>query len=255
MQPRIVVVMGERALATLNDLQLPLSRRLEPRLGEIQRLTPSIDALYVPDIDGALDEQRAKQEFWQRVPPARRLVRAAAAVLVQALAPLIQRSPTHLTGGPWKLAWASSRASPPGQVISRTSARSAPASRLSHASGASGRARAGGRVERAPQLRDALLAEVRQHDRVEDDRRDARPWRGQRVLEPLDGAARSTSTGIDGGEVERRAQLREPPQLVRPGVGEEREAGVLGGGVERMRVAAPALDHRGPHVERRARRR
>ena len=54
-QPRIVVVMGERALATLNELALPLSRRLEPRLGEIQSLTPSIEALYVPDIDGALD--------------------------------------------------------------------------------------------------------------------------------------------------------------------------------------------------------
>ena len=36
-QPRIVVVMGERALATLNDLELPLARRLEPRLGEVQR--------------------------------------------------------------------------------------------------------------------------------------------------------------------------------------------------------------------------
>jgi hypothetical protein len=46
-----------------------LSRRLEPRLGEIQRLTPSIDALYVPDIDGALDEQRAKQDFWSAFRP------------------------------------------------------------------------------------------------------------------------------------------------------------------------------------------
>jgi len=68
-QPRIVVVMGERALATLNDLMLPLSRRVVPRLGEIQSLTPSIDALYVPDIDGALDEQRAKQQFWQALRP------------------------------------------------------------------------------------------------------------------------------------------------------------------------------------------
>ena len=68
-QPRIVVVMGERALTTLNDLTLPLSRRLEARLGEIQRLTPSIDALYTPDIDGALDEQHAKQEFWRAFRP------------------------------------------------------------------------------------------------------------------------------------------------------------------------------------------
>jgi uracil-DNA glycosylase len=64
-QPRIVVVMGERALATLNDLELPLAERIEPRLGELQRLTPSIDALYVPDIDGSLDEQSAKQAFWR----------------------------------------------------------------------------------------------------------------------------------------------------------------------------------------------
>ena len=63
-QPRIIVVMGERALKTLNDLSLPLSRRIEPRLGQVQRLTPTVDALYVPDIDGALDEERAKREFW-----------------------------------------------------------------------------------------------------------------------------------------------------------------------------------------------
>jgi uracil-DNA glycosylase len=68
-QPRIVVVMGERALATLNDLALPLSRRIAPRLGEIQSLTPSIDALYVPDIDAALDEQQAKQDFWRAFRP------------------------------------------------------------------------------------------------------------------------------------------------------------------------------------------
>ena len=32
--------------------------------GEIQRLTPSCDALYVPDIDRSLDEEVAKREFW-----------------------------------------------------------------------------------------------------------------------------------------------------------------------------------------------
>jgi hypothetical protein len=57
--------MGERALASLNDLELPLSRRLEPRVGEIQSLTPSVDALLVPDIDGSLDDQERKQEFWR----------------------------------------------------------------------------------------------------------------------------------------------------------------------------------------------
>jgi uracil-DNA glycosylase family 4 len=64
-QPRIVVVMGNRALETLNRLELPLAAPLEPRPGEIQRFTPTIDALFVPDIDASLDEQKAKQEFWK----------------------------------------------------------------------------------------------------------------------------------------------------------------------------------------------
>ena len=37
---------------------------LEPRLGEIQQLTPTIDALYVPNIDESLDEEDAKRAFW-----------------------------------------------------------------------------------------------------------------------------------------------------------------------------------------------
>ena len=64
MQPRIVVVMGEEALDELNDLQVPLGRRLEPKPGELQRLTPSVEALYVPDIDRSLDDETAKREFW-----------------------------------------------------------------------------------------------------------------------------------------------------------------------------------------------
>jgi uracil-DNA glycosylase len=63
-QPRIVVVMGEAALDALNDLDLPLADEIEPREGEIQRLTPTTDALYVPDIDDSLDEEGAKQRFW-----------------------------------------------------------------------------------------------------------------------------------------------------------------------------------------------
>ncbi len=63
--PRIVVVMGEGALATLNELEVPLGRPVEPRPGEVQTLTPSCDALYVPDIDAALDEEGAKREFWR----------------------------------------------------------------------------------------------------------------------------------------------------------------------------------------------
>jgi uracil-DNA glycosylase family 4 len=64
-QPRCIVVMGETALATLNELEVPLSEPLEPRLGEIQKLTPTIEALYVPDIDGSLDAEEPKREFWR----------------------------------------------------------------------------------------------------------------------------------------------------------------------------------------------
>jgi uracil-DNA glycosylase family 4 len=64
-QPKILVVMGEPALRVLNQLQIPLSRQIEPREGEIQAFTPTIDALYTPDIDESLDEEGAKQRFWR----------------------------------------------------------------------------------------------------------------------------------------------------------------------------------------------
>jgi uracil-DNA glycosylase family 4 len=64
-QPKIVVVMGPDALDTLNELALPLAREVEARPGEIQTLTPSIEALYTPNIDEALDEETAKREFWR----------------------------------------------------------------------------------------------------------------------------------------------------------------------------------------------
>jgi uracil-DNA glycosylase family 4 len=64
-QPRILVVMGEEALDELNGLGVPLGRELEAEPGRVQRLTPSMDALYVPDIDRSLDDERAKREFWR----------------------------------------------------------------------------------------------------------------------------------------------------------------------------------------------
>jgi uracil-DNA glycosylase family 4 len=64
-QPRIVVVMGDEALEELNGLGVPISSEVEARPGEIQKLTPSCDALYVPDIDRSLDDEVAKREFWQ----------------------------------------------------------------------------------------------------------------------------------------------------------------------------------------------
>jgi uracil-DNA glycosylase len=63
-QPRMVVIMGPEALETLNELALPLAHPVAPRAGEIQALTPSIDALYVPSIDDSLDEESAKRAFW-----------------------------------------------------------------------------------------------------------------------------------------------------------------------------------------------
>jgi len=63
-QPKIIVVMGAEALAALEEMSVPLARPLQPTLGEIQQLTPAIDALYVPNIDDSLDEQDAKRDFW-----------------------------------------------------------------------------------------------------------------------------------------------------------------------------------------------
>jgi uracil-DNA glycosylase family 4 len=63
-QPKIVVVMGEDALGVLNDLAIPLARPLAPDPGVLQRLTPAIEALFVPSIDDALDEEGAKRAFW-----------------------------------------------------------------------------------------------------------------------------------------------------------------------------------------------
>jgi uracil-DNA glycosylase len=64
-QPKLVVVMGEDALAFLNELEFPLSSELEVKPGELRQWTPTVQALFVPDIDAALDEQAAKTKFWQ----------------------------------------------------------------------------------------------------------------------------------------------------------------------------------------------
>ncbi|MHB8241207.1 MAG: uracil-DNA glycosylase family protein [Solirubrobacteraceae bacterium] len=63
-QPKIVVLMGAEALAAVQEMEIPLARPLEARLGEVQSLTPTVDALYVPNIDESLDEQDAKRDFW-----------------------------------------------------------------------------------------------------------------------------------------------------------------------------------------------
>ena len=63
-QPKLVIVMGDDALRFLNELEFPLADTLEPKVGELQRFTPTIEALVVPDIDASLDEQPAKTRFW-----------------------------------------------------------------------------------------------------------------------------------------------------------------------------------------------
>jgi len=63
-EPKLLVVMGEDALEFLNGTGFPLSSRLRTTLGELQRFTPTIEALYVPDIDQSLDEAPAKTAFW-----------------------------------------------------------------------------------------------------------------------------------------------------------------------------------------------
>jgi uracil-DNA glycosylase family 4 len=63
-QPKLVVVMGEQAVAFLNSVQFPLARTVEPTEAQLQPFTPTIDALVTPDIDASLDEQADKTRFW-----------------------------------------------------------------------------------------------------------------------------------------------------------------------------------------------
>jgi uracil-DNA glycosylase family 4 len=68
-QPKLLVVMGEPALAFLESVDFPLARKLRAAEGELQRYTPTIDALVTPDIDDSLDEQAAKTRFWNAFKP------------------------------------------------------------------------------------------------------------------------------------------------------------------------------------------
>jgi uracil-DNA glycosylase len=62
--PRLLVIMGDDALEFLNGIGFPLSQPVEAKVGDLQRFTPTIEALIVPDIDSALDEAPAKTAFW-----------------------------------------------------------------------------------------------------------------------------------------------------------------------------------------------
>jgi uracil-DNA glycosylase len=63
-QPKIVVVMGEDTLAVVNGLDLALAKPLEPELGVVQHLTPTIEALVTPALEPSLDDAAAKRAFW-----------------------------------------------------------------------------------------------------------------------------------------------------------------------------------------------
>ncbi len=64
-QPKLVVIMGEKALEAVNRLGVPLSRRLEFKAGEIQQFTPTAEALVTPEIDTSLNDQKRKTSFWK----------------------------------------------------------------------------------------------------------------------------------------------------------------------------------------------
>ena len=63
-QPKLLVAMGEQTVAYLNGLEFPLSEPLDAGAAELQRFTPTIEMLAVPDIDASLDEQASKTRFW-----------------------------------------------------------------------------------------------------------------------------------------------------------------------------------------------
>ena len=63
-QPKLIVVMGEPARVFLNSVKFPLASEIEPTTAELQRFTPTIQALVTPDIDESLDEAPAKTAFW-----------------------------------------------------------------------------------------------------------------------------------------------------------------------------------------------
>ena len=63
-QPKLVVAMGDDVVRFVNELDFPLADTLEDRAGELQRFTPTVEALVAPDIDTSLDEAQAKKAFW-----------------------------------------------------------------------------------------------------------------------------------------------------------------------------------------------
>jgi len=63
---RVLVVMGPDALAAVNDLDVPLAQPASARTGRAAPFPRRSTALYVPDIDDALDEEDAKRRSGAR---------------------------------------------------------------------------------------------------------------------------------------------------------------------------------------------
>ena len=63
-QPKLIVAMGEQTVAFLNSVHFPLAAEVTTTQGELQRFTPTIQALVTPDIDESLDEAPSKTAFW-----------------------------------------------------------------------------------------------------------------------------------------------------------------------------------------------
>ncbi len=64
-QPRIVVLMGRQTLEVVNRDRVAGMKELAWDLGALQDFTAFCKALVTPDIDDALDEEKAKAEFWK----------------------------------------------------------------------------------------------------------------------------------------------------------------------------------------------
>jgi uracil-DNA glycosylase len=63
-QPKLIVVMGQDAVACLNAVRFPLAAEVTSEPGTIQKFTSTIEALVCPDLDASLDDATAKREFW-----------------------------------------------------------------------------------------------------------------------------------------------------------------------------------------------
>ncbi len=63
-QPKLLVVMGDDAVTTINDLALPMAEPIDATPGVLRKLTGSCDVLVTTSIDDSLDDEVAKRAFW-----------------------------------------------------------------------------------------------------------------------------------------------------------------------------------------------